>query len=266
MKIQVRHETKYKLESPASRAVQYLRLTPRSDRCQRVLKWSIRGPASLIPWIDGYGNHAHVVSEPVVHKTQTITVEGLVETWDTTGILPLDDGLPPLMFQRETSLTQASPELAELQNVVEAVRQNEGTIPALHKLMAEIGERIVHEPGTSSVESTAAEVLIQGRGVCQDHAHVFIAVCRMMGISSRYVSGYLAVGAGTLASHAWAEAYIPDLGWVSFDATNRQCATDAYVRLAVGADYMSACPVVGVRSGGSGENMAVDISVTNIQE
>ena len=266
MKIHVRHETHYTLESPASRAVQYLRLTPRSDRCQRLIRWSVRGPASLRPWTDGYGNHAHIASEPADHKSLTILVDGVVETWDTTGILPLDDGLPPLMFLRETHLTRKSEELTALKEEILPLFREEGALPALHRLMAIIFERIIHEPGTSSIESTAAEVLVKGRGVCQDHAHVFIAVCRMMNIAARYVSGYLAVGTGALASHAWAEAYVPDLGWVSFDPTNRQCATDSYVRLAVGVDYASASPVVGVRSGGSGEDMAVDVEVIQIQE
>ncbi|MGZ9035108.1 MAG: transglutaminase-like domain-containing protein, partial [Rhodospirillales bacterium] len=84
---------------------------------------------------------------------------------------------------------------------------------------------------------------------------------RVLGIPARYVSGYLYTDEGALASHAWAEAYVDDLGWVSFDCANSQCATGAYVRLAVAFDYAGACPIRGVRKGGGIEEMSVLVKV-----
>ena len=109
-----------------------------------------------------------------------------------------------------------------------------------------------YRKGETHVHTTGAEALEQGSGVCQDHAHIFCAAARTLGIPARYVSGYLdrRRGRGTAASHAWAEAYVEDLGWVGFDPTNRACATDAYIRTAIGLDYAEASPVRGVRSGG----------------
>ena len=101
--------------------------------------------------------------------------------------------------------------------------------------------------------------------MCADHAHVFIAGARHLGLPARYVGGYLWTGADGQeyqASHAWAEAYVPDLGWVGFDPANRLCPTDAYVRTAVGLDYHAAAPASGVWRGDSSETLAVRVAVT----
>ena len=111
--------------------------------------------------------------------------------------------------------------------------------------------------------------LEQGGGVCQDHAHIFCAVCRTLGVPARYVSGYLTQGDGHAAhaaSHGWAEALVEDLGWVGFDPTNRACATEAYIRTAVGLDYGEASPIRGVRSGGGTETMTVKVSFPSQQQ
>ena len=98
------------------------------------------------------------------------------------------------------------------------------------------------------------------RGVCQDLTHVFIAAARSLGIPARYVGGYFHRNDGVIeqdAGHAWAEAFVPELGWVAFDPANGICATDAHVRVAVGLDYLGAAPVRGTRYGGAGETLAV---------
>ena len=105
---------------------------------------------------------------------------------------------------------------------------------------------------------TGTEALEQGQGVCQDHARIFCALCRTLGIPARYVSGYLSHAAGQEAhawSHAWADAYVEHLGWVSFDPSNRTGVTESYIRTAIGLDYAGAGPIRGVRSGGGVETM-----------
>ncbi len=266
MKIHIHHETVYTFTSPVARAVQYLRLTPRRDRCQRVLSWSVSGPATLVDWTDGLGNRVTAASETHPGDRMTITVEGEVETSDTNGILPLDDGLPPRMFLRSTPLTALDDALRAMAEPFARRRAEEGDIPALHALMNDIADRVRYQSGTTDAQSTAAEALAHGCGVCQDHAHLFIACARHLGLPARYVSGYLAAGDGTMASHAWAEAHVPSLGWVSFDPSNRQSATDQYVRLAIGHDYAGARPVSGIRSGGGEETMDVRLAVRHAQE
>ena len=93
---------------------------------------------------------------------------------------------------------------------------------------------------------------------------MFIASARSVGIPARYVGGYFHRNDGIVdqdAGHAWAEAFIPDLGWVAFDATNGISATDAHVRVAIGLDYLGAAPVRGTRYGGLGESLAVNVQV-----
>ncbi len=266
MKIRVLHETTYSFAVVVRRSVQYLRLTPRADRGQTVLSWSVSGPASLVPWIDGLGNRCHVASEAEETRSLTITVEGEVETFDTGGVLPLEDGLPPAMFLRPTPLTTADAAIRTLAAPFAAARATEGDIATLHGLMNAIADAVPYQSGLTHAATSAAEALAHGSGVCQDHAHIFIAAAREAGFPARYVSGYLAGGDGSMASHAWGEAFVDALGWVSFDPSNRQSATDAYVRLAVGHDYADASPVAGIRTGGGDESMDVRLDVQQCQE
>lgn len=266
MKLLIFHETTYTFATPVRRSVQYLRLTPRADRGQAVLSWSVSGPASLVPWIDGLGNRCHVASEAEETHALTITVEGEVETTDTAGVLPLEDGLPPPMFLRPTALTVADDAVRALAAPFKARRGTEGDIPALHGLMHAIADAVPYQPGETHAATPAAEALAHGYGVCQDHAHIFIAAARELGFPARYVSGYLAGGDGSMASHAWGEAFVDALGWVSFDPSNRQSATADYVRLAVGHDYAEASPVAGIRTGGGDETMDVRLDVRQCQD
>ncbi len=129
--------------------------------------------------------------------------------------------------------------------------------------MAEIRSRIAYEIGATDAHTTAAEALADGKGVCQDHAHAMLSVVRSLGIPARYVTGYLVTDGDTpaTASHAWAEALVPDLGWVGFDAANGKCPTDDYVRVATGLDAQGVVPVRGSRRGGVAESMTVAVKV-----
>ncbi|MEA4837296.1 MAG: transglutaminase family protein [Rhodospirillaceae bacterium] len=265
MRLQISHETIYSLSDAARRSIQYLRLTPRADRCQRVESWSISGPEHLREWTDGYGNIVHLATESDSHDTLTIKVEGVVSTRDTAGVLQLDDGLPPDMFLRETELTRASDAIAAFARPFAAQLAQTGAIGALHAMMLAQADAVAFEPGHTTAATPAEAAFAKGKGVCQDHTHIFIAACRVIGLPCRYVSGYLAAGQGDIATHAWAEAYIADLGWVSFDAVNRQSATDSYVRLAIGPDYAAVAPVIGVRIGGGSEEISVAVQVRQIQ-
>ena len=269
MRLTIDHETHYRFDVPARHSIQYLRLTPRTDPCQATLSWKVTTSGKLKRWFDGFGNQAHVSVQDGEHDDVPVLVRGEVETYDTTGVLPPDDGLPPLMFLRETPHTQVDDGIRAFAKPYVERMHDEGGVAALHGLMWGLHEQVTYLPGATRVESTAAEALAQGQGVCQDHAHLFIAGCRVMGVPARYVSGYMLAtrdgDRGTLASHAWAEAYVDDLGWVSFDPTNARSATDGYVRLAVAMDYAGASPVRGVRKGGGIEEMSVNVQVARGQ-
>ncbi|MBK8176413.1 MAG: transglutaminase family protein [Rhodospirillales bacterium] len=268
MRLSIEHETHYRFGEPAHHTTQYLRLTPRADSCQSVLSWSVTTPGKVRRWIDGFGNFAHISVQSGVHDEVPVMVRGEIETLDTFGVVPADDGLPPLMFLRPTPYTEIDDGIDALARPLLERRNDEGAIAALHALMWLLHNGVAYEGGFTDVETTAAEALERGKGVCQDHAHLFIAGARVLGIPARYVSGYLCDyegGRGSVATHAWAEAFVEDLGWVSFDPTNSQSATDAYVRLAIAFDYLGAAPIRGMRKGGGIEEMTVRVTVTRDQ-
>lgn len=273
MRLNIVHETHYKFEEPANHSIQYLRLTPRQDSCQRMMNWWVTvsggdNAGSLVSWTDGFGNVAHVSSLDGAHEELKVVVEGEVETYDTVGVLPFRDGLPPLLFLRDTPYTAAGPGIEKLAESVRSVAEGNGPLAALHALMEKVADVVEYKPGITTVDTTAEEALEAGAGVCQDHAHIMIAGARVLGLPARYVSGYILAGEANdshVASHAWAEASIPNLGWVSFDPANRQSATEAYVRLAIGFDHMGTAPVRGSRFGGGAEEMSVKVQVGQSQ-
>ena len=113
------------------------------------------------------------------------------------------------------------------------------------------------------MDTTAEEAVANGKGVCQDHAHIFIAAARAADIPARYVSGYLMMNDRVEqdATHAWAEAHIDGLGWVGFDIANGISPDPRYVRVATGRDYRDAAPVTGISFGQSKQLLTVNVEV-----
>ncbi len=173
--------------------------------------------------------------------------------------------MPPAIYLRETPYTVASPSIRDFAARFEPKLKRDA-IETLHEIMMTIADEVEYRKGETHVHTTGAEALEQGSGVCQDYAHIFCATARVLGVPARYVSGYLTHEAARRRSHAWAEANIDYLGWVGFDPTNRACATDAYIRTAIGLDYAEASPIRGVRSGGGVETMTVKVSFPSQQQ
>jgi transglutaminase-like putative cysteine protease len=261
-RLQVRHETVYAYEDPVPWGLLQLRLTPRSHRSQRVLTWNLHleGAREEAAFEDQHRNAARLVSMEPGASRLSVTVEGEVEVTDTAGVIGPHGGFCPLwLFARPTPRTQAGPECTRL---LSAVAQEPSALARLHALSAAVAQAVRWEHGTSTVTWTAEEALTAGRGVCQDQAHVFIACARALDIPARYVSGYLLMEqAQQDASHAWAEAWIPDLGWVGFDVANGISPDARYVRVATGLDYSEASPVSGARHGTGGESLTVAVEV-----
>jgi transglutaminase-like putative cysteine protease len=145
-----------------------------------------------------------------------------------------------------------------------AARRTDGDILAmLHDLSAAILDRVRYEPGVTDVTTTAEEALAAGRGVCQDHAHVFIGAARTLEVPARYVSGYLMMNdrIEQEATHAWAEAHVEGLGWVGFDVANGISPDARYVRVATGRDYGEAAPITGISFGAGEAELRVALAV-----
>jgi transglutaminase-like putative cysteine protease len=265
MRLQVKHQTVYRYDEPVSYTIQSLRLTPQPHQGLAVLSWRVQadGRRELPSFTDGFGNLVHSYSVNRTHDSITLLVEGEVDTTDTAGILRgSSEPLPPLFYLRSTPLTTADEAIEAL--ATEGGR-GKSSLERLHRLMIAVRARVDYQLGATHTATTAAEALAQGVGVCQDHSHIFIAAARRLAIPARYVGGYLWTGVETHeygASHAWAEAYVEDLGWVGFDAANCICPTAAYIRASIGLDYASAMPVRGIRRGKSAEELAVRVAVT----
>jgi transglutaminase-like putative cysteine protease len=254
MRISIDHTTRYVYEAPVRYSTQYLRLVPRSTSRQRVVQWRLDTPATPLELLDGYGNILHVLTIIRPINEIAIRASGIVETSSSIDEEPDPIKLSPLLFLRPTPLTRAE---GPIPDFAERFRRRSGMLSGLRDLAGAVLEKLPFQSGITAVHSTAAEAFEAANGVCQDHAHVFIASCRHLGIPARYVSGYLySTGRdeAVVASHAWAEAWVVDR-WRSFDITNDRAAAEHHIRLAIGADYLEASPVRGIRSGGGEEQM-----------
>lgn len=272
MRIRVSHTTTYHYETPPSSVTQTVRLTPRSDGNQYIVDWRIElsEDCQLTQIDDAFGNISHTFTAISPPRELRIHVEGLVDTQDNNGVLRnIVERFPPSLFLRTTPLTQPSDTIVAFSEQCRAETGNEGTLALLHNLMGTLHRNITFDTDPTKATTTAQEAFALQRGVCQDLAHIFIACARTLHVPSRYVSGYFHRDDGVTAQeagHAWAEAYVENLGWVGFDPANGICVSDAYVRVAIGLDYLGAAPVRGARYGGSGESLNVAIQVAQARQ
>ncbi|GAA5067627.1 transglutaminase family protein [Roseibacterium beibuensis] len=264
MKLKIKHTTTYNFDQPVPYGLQQLRLTPKSRAGQAVVDWqmSIEGGEIQTDYNDHHQNRVTLISFDAGATSVVIHCEGEVENADLHGIVGKHTGFAPLWhFQKSTELTRAGPNVRRLaKGLRDEVAED---VPRLHALSARIIEEVPYEIGTTHATTTAEEAIEHGCGVCQDHAHIFVAAARSMGYPARYVSGYLMMEDRIHqdASHAWAEAHVEGLGWVGFDVSNGYSPDARYVRVATGLDYREAAPVSGMHFGGAGDAMGIDIMV-----
>jgi transglutaminase-like putative cysteine protease len=266
MRLRIAHSTVYQYDPPAAGAIQLLRLTPRNHDGQYVVRWRIdvSPDARLSAREDAFGNVTHVFSAAGPFRELSVAVDGEVETHSTDGVVHgTVERFPPALFLRSTALTEADAALADLAADIR-VASGGAALASLHLLLQTLQGQMVYDLALTDTPMNAAEAFGIKRGVCRDLTHIFIATARCLGIPARYIAGYLQLADGTVeqeAGHAWAEAFVPDLGWVGFDAANGVSPTDAYVRVAVGLDSLGAAPVRGTRYGAGGESLHVAIMV-----
>jgi transglutaminase-like putative cysteine protease len=264
MRLSVEHTTLYRYDTPRARVVQSHRLTPADSQSQRVLDWrvSCEGAAFGASFIDGAGDTVMTMTVPGPVETLEITVSGTVETADTSGVLRGHaERVAPDVYLRKTRTTAPGVALTRL---AERLGNAGNDLDAAHEMARLIAETIEYTPGATHAGMTAAEAIELGKGVCQDQAQALIALARMRGMPARYVTGYLFsthdAGAEE-ASHAWAELYIADLGWVGFDAANQCCPDERYIRLGSGMDALDAAPIRGISLGGGHESLDISVNV-----
>jgi transglutaminase-like putative cysteine protease len=269
MQLSIRHETLYRYSVAQAYSIEQLHLTPRAEPQQRVLSWRITTPGQCNAYSDAYGNLSHMLTLNEPHSSVRILVEGVVATTRLHGgRLLVQENLSPLIFTVSTRLTEPTPPLLALAEATLPPRGERVTTADLMRLTTHIFGAIAYVTGATTVTTTAGQALTLGAGVCQDHAHVFLACCHAHGIPARYVSGYVdPESSGHAASHAWVDVWVDDAdfsGWVSIDVTHNRLMTDAYCRLAIGRDYESAAPVRGSRRGRGHETMTVEALIVPV--
>ncbi|NND41155.1 MAG: transglutaminase family protein [Silicimonas sp.] len=263
MRLEIHHTTRYNFDPPMRGVAQSLRLWPSEFEGQTTIDWSVKIDSAVrgADFRDGAGDRIEtaVVMGPV--EQVVVHVEGTVETTDLSGVLKGHrERVKPLVYLRSTRFTKPDTALRDLAR--DTVKGIDTDLEQAHALAVAISEAIRYTPGKTDPETSGADALAAGEGVCQDHAHALIGAALSLDIPARYVTGYLyAEGGIAEASHAWAELHLPDLGWVGFDASNGVCPNEHYVRIGSGYDAVDAAPIRGVAQGVGTEGMDVDVSV-----
>lgn len=281
----IRHLTKFRYSRPVSESIMELRMHPRSEGVQRCLSFelSVTPRTRVQSYRDYLSNVVHHFDVPSAHRQLTILADALV---DVSPLPPLPERLDagawellreqlasadfwemlaPSHFAHRTALTdEFAAQIGAPDSQAAAQRD---PLELLRQINSALPREIAYAPKTTRVDSPADDALRNRQGVCQDFAHIMIALVRRMGIPCRYVSGYLFRNAGSKtrstegATHAWVEAFLPDLGWVGFDPTNDVIAGESHVRTAVGRDYADVAPTRGVFKGDASSELTVAVRV-----
>jgi transglutaminase-like putative cysteine protease len=282
MAYSVRHITRFRYEPAVRESVMEVRLQPRTDMRQRCLSFSldVTPRANIMVYRDFFGNAVHHFDIPGQHEVVEVAAQAIVEVLPPTPSLAtyacdweeLDERvaegdywemLLPSHFARPTELLEKL--RAELK-----LRRQGNPLELLQELNTALYESFEYAPNTTKVDSPIDDALEARRGVCQDFAHIMIALVRQLKIPCRYVSGYLyhedkvkdRSPAG--ATHAWVEAYLGEMGWVAFVPTNNLPGCERHIRVAVGRDYADVPPTRGVYKGEAASELSVLVSVAPI--
>jgi len=280
MRYTISHITRFNYETPVSESVMEARMQPRTDAWQRCLHFVLStAPASrVMVYEDHERNVVHHFNVPARHARLTLTAQALVESATPPalpGALPSDawEQLDAMTASGEFWDALAPSQYAERTDALFALgrsigfRRGADPLSTLRELMALMYREFEYCPQATRVDSRIDEALEARRGVCQDFSHIFIALARHVGIPTRYISGYLfrdesvAERSADGATHAWAEALMPGIGWVGFDPTNNVIAHERHIRVAIGRDYADVPPTRGVYKGASAVNSELAVSV-----
>jgi len=281
MQYVVRHLTRFVYTAPVSESVMELRMQPLDREDQRCLQFNIETSqrAKVFAYRDHRNNAVHYFDVPGHHGKLDVTVKSIVEVTPMPDVPRriADDAWTELEavtaagtyldWQLPGYFTTPTEALHQFARTISLDREQD-PLSTLRELNTTLYQQFAYEPRTTNVDSMIDEALRARAGVCQDFAHIMAALVRGLGIPCRYVSGYIAPQesrfdrAGDNATHAWIEAWLPQLGWVGFDPTNNTVAGHRHIAVAVGRDYDEVPPTRGVYKGGAGSQLSVAVSVT----
>jgi transglutaminase-like putative cysteine protease len=274
--LEVQHETRLEYTEAVTEWIAEFRLEPVSDANQTCQSFHLKcnQSTSLFRYQDGFGNHVHHCNLRSPQREVRILAASLVETHparrDLSGsvaVFPLELAGAPLetfdflVFRGPVSQTP------RLEPLLAAVRPAEGTPLAalVLNVIQYLRDHFDYARDVTNVSSPVEDVLRLGKGVCQDFAHLLIAVLRSLGVPARYVSGYIHRPNKESQSHAWCEAWLPDLGWVGLDPTNNCVVNEHFVKVAIGRDFTDVPPNKGVYRGSGEESIGVRVETRALE-
>jgi transglutaminase-like putative cysteine protease len=274
---EIQHITRYIYESPVRDSANQIILFPIKDEYQDVIKQelTITGNPAVDTHIDYYGNEVGSFTYSDPHSVLTINSKVLVATKHRP--LPINDIFPSHQWEDLKRLQFMVPYIDflkqeyfdginELRAIVDNEKAKDDTpYQVTLRFCQYVYDNFDYIKGVTTVETKLDEIWKLKAGVCQDFAHMLMEMLRMVQIPARYVSGYICTSKNDMrgegATHAWAEAYIPDYGWLGIDPTNNCIANETHVRLAVGRNFSDCSPVKGVYKGSSNHKLEVAVSV-----
>ena len=277
----IKHLTKFHYASPVSESVMEARMHPRSEGNQRCLTFhlAVSPRCRVFAYRDHVGNNIHHFDIPGQHSYLVIVAESLLDVQPPADI---PTSLPANAWTEADSMVQMgdfwemllpsefaepTPLLLDLANQLGVCRRDD-PLSLLRELNQKLYDWFEYVPKSTKVDSPIDEAIKSRQGVCQDFAHIMIALVRSLRIPCRYVSGYLYRRAQDHdrsvvdATHAWVEAFLPPLGWVGFDPTNCLLTGDRHIRTAIGRDYADVPPTRGIFRGHTASDLSVAVRVT----
>ena len=269
--LSIRHVTRYDYAPPAAGTITRMRLWPTVFDTQAPDRWSVTANGEPVtPALRGpFGVQEGLWSADGPLDAVEIVAEGLVTRREDAGVVRgLKERAPPEVFLRTTERTTPD---AAIRDLAAGARQLDA-LSTLHALSAAVRDAVAYVPDTTDMGTSAVAALAQGSGVCQDHAHVFVAGARALGIPARYVAGYYLPGeaetggGAPVETHGWAEGYADSLGWVGFDVANRVCPTREHVRVACGLDASRTALISGAVTGQSEERLTATVAIHQAQQ
>ncbi len=274
----IQHITKYTYPSAVRDSANQIILFPIKDEYQEVIRQelTITGDPVIDTYIDYYGNEVGSFTHSEPHTSLIISSRLSVNTYNRP--LPGNDIFPSQQWDDLKRLRYMVPYIDflkqeyfegfdELKALVESEKSKDDTpYQVALRFCRYVYDNFKYIKGVTTVETTLDEIWKLKAGVCQDFAHILTLMLRLVHIPARYVSGYICTNRSTAlrgegATHAWAEAYIPDYGWLGIDPTNNCIANDTHIRLAVGRSFLDCSPVKGVYKGASEHLLEVAVSV-----
>lgn len=295
MLLHVRHETLYHYTPAVENAQHAVHLRPNTGVSQTVLQHALHispQPVQQREGLDVYGNSKLFFSLQTPHDALEVIADSVVQTHArpaSTTELAWERVREAFRYRAGADYSSAwefafaSPYVPRHEAFADFAKPSFTTgrplLEAAHELMSRIYSTMTYDGESTDVDTPALEALQQGKGVCQDFAHIMVACCRAMGLPARYVSGYMLTQPtpgqprliGCDASHAWASVYCPDSSheaagqWFDFDPTNNRAPAEDYVTLATGRDFLDVSPLRGVIRGGAQHTLDVAVTVTPVE-